>query len=44
MKACYEFGNDPIKICFEHKTRKMVDHRIKNVKIVQNCVNVDCDF
>ncbi len=28
------FGNDPIKICFEHKTRKMVEHKIKNFKIL----------
>ncbi len=34
MKTRYEFGNDSIKICFEHKTRKMVDYRIENVKIV----------
>jgi len=28
VKACYEFGNDPMKImCFEHKTRMMVDHK-----------------
>jgi hypothetical protein len=26
VKACYDLGNDPMKImCFEHKTRLMVD-------------------
>jgi hypothetical protein len=29
VKACYEFDDDPMKMCFEHKTRMKVDHRIK---------------
>jgi hypothetical protein len=27
-EACYEFGNDPMKMCFEHKII------IKDIKIV----------
>ncbi len=27
----YEFGNDPMKMCFEHKTRMKVDHIIKKL-------------
>jgi hypothetical protein len=38
VKACYEFGNDSIKMCFKHKARMKVDHTIKDIKIVYNCV------
>jgi len=34
VKACYEFGNDSIKMCFKHRTRMKVDHTIKDIKIV----------
>jgi glycosyltransferase involved in cell wall biosynthesis len=30
-KTCDEFGNDPMKMCFEHKTKMKVDHKIKDV-------------
>ncbi len=33
MEACYEFGNDSMKMCSKHKIRMKVDHIIKN----QNC-------
>ncbi len=33
-KACYEFGNDPMNMCFKHKTRMKVDYRIKDIKIL----------
>jgi hypothetical protein len=26
VKAHYEFGNGPMKMCFKHKTRMRVDH------------------
>jgi hypothetical protein len=42
MKAHYEFGNDPMKKCFKHKTRMKVVHRIKD--IIKNKLHVDCDF
>jgi hypothetical protein len=30
-----EFGNNPMKMCFEHKTRMKVDHKIKdNIKLI----------
>jgi len=33
VEARHEFGNDPMKIMrFEHKTR-MIDHRIKILKL-----------
>jgi len=39
VKTHYGFGNDPMKMCFKHKTRLMkVDHKIKDIKIVLNCV------
>jgi hypothetical protein len=31
VKAHYEFGNDSMKVCFKHKTRMKVDHKIKIV-------------
>jgi hypothetical protein len=34
VKTCDEFGNDPKKMCFEHKTKMEVDYRIKDVIIV----------
>ncbi len=34
MNAHYEFGNDPMKICFKCKIRRKVDHRIKDIKIM----------
>ncbi len=33
MKARYEFGNDPMKMCFKHKTRIKVDHKIKDITL-----------
>ncbi len=27
-KACYEFGDDLMKMCFEHKTRMNIDNKI----------------
>jgi hypothetical protein len=36
VKAHYEFGNNAMKMCFKHKTRIKVDHRIKDI--------IDCDF
>jgi hypothetical protein len=42
VKTHYEFGNDFMKMCFEHKTRMKVDYRIKNIK---KCFYyIDCDF
>ncbi len=38
VKVCYEFGNDSMKMCLEHKTRMKIEHRIKNIKITYNCV------
>jgi hypothetical protein len=38
VKVPNEFGNDPMKICFEHKTRMKVAHKIKNIIIVENFV------
>jgi hypothetical protein len=39
VKAHYGFGNDPMKMCFKHKIRLMkVDHKIKDIKNVWNCV------
>ncbi len=32
VKAHYEFGNDPMEMCFDHKTRTKVDHRNKSIK------------
>jgi hypothetical protein len=34
VKAHYEFHNDLMKMCFEHKTRMKVDHKIKNIIVV----------
>ncbi len=42
MKACNEFGNDPMKMCYEQETRMKVDHRIEYIKIV--FYQVDCDL
>jgi hypothetical protein len=42
VKTYYVFTNDPTKImCFEHKTRMKVDHRIKisNVYIIELLTN-----
>ncbi len=33
MKAHYEFGNDSMKVCFKHKTRMKVDHKIKILEL-----------
>jgi hypothetical protein len=27
----HDFGNDPMKMCFKHKTRMKVDHKIKDI-------------
>ncbi len=42
VKACNEFGNDPMKMCYEHKTRMKVDHRIEYIKLC--FYQVDCDL
>jgi hypothetical protein len=33
VKTCYEFGDDPMQMPFEHKTRMKVDHITKKIKI-----------
>jgi hypothetical protein len=33
-KACYEFGNDLVKMCFGQKSRMNIDYKIKDIKIV----------
>jgi hypothetical protein len=35
VKACIEFGNDPMKMCFKHKTTMKVDHKIKDLKKIK---------
>jgi hypothetical protein len=30
-QSTYEFDNDPMKMCFKHKTRMKVDNIIKNI-------------
>jgi hypothetical protein len=37
VKAHYEFGNDSMKVCFKHKTRMKVDHKIKILELF-SCV------
>jgi hypothetical protein len=34
VKANYEFGNDPMEVCFDRKTRIKVDHRNKSIKFL----------
>jgi hypothetical protein len=34
----YEFGDDPMKMCSKHKLRMKVDPKIKDIRIVYNCV------
>jgi hypothetical protein len=34
VKTYYEFDNDPVKMCLEHKTRMKVDHSIKIKKLI----------
>jgi hypothetical protein len=34
VKMGYEFGHDPMRMCFKHKTRMKFDHKIKEIKIV----------
>jgi hypothetical protein len=40
VEACNELGNDPMKLCFQHKTRMKVKvaHKIENIIIVENFV------
>jgi hypothetical protein len=38
VKVCYEFGNDSMRMCFEHKIRMKVEHIIKNINIKYKCV------
>jgi hypothetical protein len=33
VKACYEFDNHPMKMCFKHKTKMKVDHELKILKL-----------
>jgi hypothetical protein len=42
VKACNKFGNDPMKMCFEHKTRMKVDCKINVIRLCFYCV--DCDL
>jgi hypothetical protein len=39
VKACYGFGNDPMKMYFKKKTRMNVDHIIKDIIIMYNYIN-----
>jgi hypothetical protein len=42
VKVGYEFGNDSMKTCCEHKTRMKANHRIN---ILELCFyHVNCDF
>ncbi len=34
VEVGYEFGNDSMKTCCEHKTRMKTNHRIKVIRIV----------
>jgi len=34
LKTCNEFGTNPIKLIFEHKTKMKVDCKTKNTEIV----------
>jgi len=34
VKAHYKFSDDPMRMCFKHKTRVKVDYRNKDIKIV----------
>jgi len=36
VKSYYELNNDPTITCFEYKIKIKVDHKMKNLKIVQN--------
>jgi hypothetical protein len=36
VKSYYELNNDPTKTCFEYKIKIKVDHKMKNLQIVQN--------
>jgi hypothetical protein len=40
VKECDKFGNDLMKMCFEHKIRMKVDHKIKDIK--RHFYHVDC--
>ncbi len=40
VKVCYDFGNDPMKMCFEHKIRLKVDHIIKDIIILFSHVDM----
>jgi hypothetical protein len=31
VKACNEFGNDSMKMCFKHKIRMKVDYKMKDI-------------
>ncbi len=45
VKACNELGNDPMKMCFEHKTRMKVGHKIKILKLCTIVFShINCDF
>jgi len=33
VKTRYKFGSDQMKMCFKHKTKMKVDHKIKDIKI-----------
>jgi len=34
VKMGYEFGHDPMRMCFKHKKIMKLDHKIKDIKIV----------
>jgi hypothetical protein len=47
VKSCNEFDNDPMKMCFEHKTRMKVEHRIQNIEniiFIKYILNYDQTF
>jgi hypothetical protein len=47
VKACNEFDNDPMKMCFEHKTIMKVEHTIQNIDniiFIKYIVNYDKTF
>jgi len=33
MKAHSDLGHDPMKMCFKHKIRMKVDHKIKDITL-----------
>jgi hypothetical protein len=47
VKACNELEIDPMKMCFEHKIRMKVEHKIQNIQNIifsKDIVNYDQTF